>query len=108
MREYELKDTIEAGLREAGARRLAFTTIVGSGRHGATLHYTGGDRVIQAGDLVVCDVGAEFSYYAADITRTFPISKRFSDEQKEVYEIVLRAQQAASEKLRAGAYHEDL
>ena len=108
MREYELKDTIEAGLREAGARRLAFTTIVGSGRHGATLHYTGGDRVIQAGDLVVCDVGAEFSYYAADITRTFPISKRFADEQKEVYEIVLRAQQAASEKLRAGAYHEDL
>jgi Xaa-Pro aminopeptidase len=108
MRERELKDIIEAEFRAAGARGLAFPSIVGTGRASAVLHYTGGDGIIRAGDLVLCDVGAAVGGYAADITRTFPIDGRFTAEQRQVYDTVLSAQEAAAQRLRAGAIYEDL
>lgn len=108
MREFELKRIIESEFAAAGATGLAFPSIVGAGRNGAIAHYPGSDGVIAAGDLVVADVGAEVGHYAADITRTFPASGRFSPEQRSVYETVLRAQETAMARLRAGAVSEDL
>jgi Xaa-Pro aminopeptidase len=108
MREYELKRIIESEFVAGGATGLAFPSIVGTGRNGAVAHYTGSDSVIGANDLIVVDVGAEVGHYAADITRTFPASGRFSPEQRAVYETVLKAQEAAMKGLRAGAVHEDL
>lgn len=108
MREFELKHIIEAEFRAAGARGLAFPSIVAVARNSAVLHYTGGDNEIRAGDLVLCDIGAEVDHYAADITRTFPVDGRFTPEQRGVYETVLAAQQAAAARLRPGAVYEDL
>jgi Xaa-Pro aminopeptidase len=108
MREFELRNVIESEFRAAGARGLAFPSIVAVARNSAVLHYTGGDNEIRAGDLVLCDIGAEVDFYAADITRTFPVDGRFTAEQRGVYETVLAAQQAAAAQLRPGAVYEDL
>jgi len=108
MREHQLKDIIEAEFRAAGARSLAFPSIVGTGRSSAVLHYTGSAQVIRAGDLVLCDVGAEVGGYAADITRTFPVNGTFSAEQRAVYEKVLEAQEAGMRALKAGVFYEDI
>jgi Xaa-Pro aminopeptidase len=108
MREFELRRIIESEFAAAGATGLAFPSIVGAGPNGAIAHYPGGDRVIAPDDLIVADVGAEVGHYAADITRTFPASGRFSPEQRSVYETVLRAQETAMARLRAGAVSEDL
>lgn len=108
MHEIQLKQIIEAEFRAAGAQALAFDSIVAAGRASAVLHYTGGDGLIRAGDLILCDLGAEVGRYAADVTRTFPVDGRFSDEQRAVYETVLRAQEAGMARLRPGAIFEDL
>jgi len=108
MREFELRSIIEGEFRAAGARGLAFASVVGTGPNSAVLHYTGSDAVIRAGDLILCDVGAAVGGYAADITRTFPVDGRFTAEQRRVYDTVLRAQEAALAGLRAGAVYEDV
>ena len=108
MKEFELKDILEAEFRAAGARRLAFPSIIGVARNGAVLHYMGGDNEIRAGDMILADIGAEYDYYAADITRTFPVDGRFTPEQRRVYETVLAAQEAAARGLRPGTIYEDL
>jgi len=108
MREFELKRIIENEFAAAGATGLAFPSIVGAARNGAVAHYPGNDALIGDDDLIVADVGAEVGHYAADITRTFPASGRFSPEQRAVYETVLQAQEAAMSRLRAGAVSEDL
>jgi Xaa-Pro aminopeptidase len=103
MSERALQETIEDAFLEAGAQGLAFASIVASGPNSAILHYVRNDRIIADGDLVLCDVGAEFDHYASDVTRTFPASGRFSARQREVYEIVLEAQAAAAAALKPGA-----
>jgi Xaa-Pro aminopeptidase len=108
MTEYQLKEIIEAEFRAAGARELAFDSIVAAGRNNASLHYTAGDGPIRSGQLVLADVGAEVGHYASDITRTFPVDGRFTPEHRQVYEVVLRAQEAARAKLKAGVMYEDL
>ena len=108
MREFELKRIIEGEFLRAGANGIAFPSIVGTGRNGAIAHYNGSDGVVGPDDLIVADVGAEVGHYAADITRTFPASGRFTPEQRAVYETVLRAQEEAMKRLRAGAMYEDL
>ena len=108
MREFELRTIIEAEFRAAGARGLAFPSVVGTGPNSAVLHYTGSDAVIRAGDIVLCDVGAAVGGYAADITRTFPVDGRFTAEQRKVYDVVLKAQESALATLRAGAVYEDV
>lgn len=108
MREFQVKDIIEAEFKAAGARGLAFSSIVGAGKTSAVLHYPNDNNVIRAGDMILCDVGAEYDYYAADITRTFPVDGRFNDEQKEIYELVLRAQEAAMQVLKPGVVYEEL
>lgn len=108
MTERQLADIIEREFRAAGAQGLAFPSIVGVGRSSAVLHYTGRDGVIRAGDMILCDVGAEVDYYASDITRTFPVDGSFTPEQRGIYETVLAAQDAAAAQLRPGAIYEDL
>ncbi|MFN2099784.1 aminopeptidase P N-terminal domain-containing protein [Altererythrobacter sp. MF3-039] len=105
MSERELKAFIENAFRANGADGLGFSSITATGRATAVLHYTGNDGVIQDGDMVLCDVGANVGGYSADITRTFPANGRFTDEQRNVYNTVLDAQTAAVATLRAGSYY---
>jgi Xaa-Pro aminopeptidase len=101
--EYELEAAIEYGVRRRGAERLGFPSIVGSGPNGTILHYDENRRRMEEGELVVIDVGGEFGYYSADITRTWPVSGRFTPRQRELYQLVLGAQQAAIDAIGPGA-----
>ncbi|MDE2757735.1 MAG: Xaa-Pro peptidase family protein [Acidobacteriota bacterium] len=100
--EYEVEAAIEYRFRSRGATRPAFPSIVGSGPNAAVLHYADNNRRMISGDLVVIDVGAEFEGYSADLTRTYPVSGRFTPRQKEIYNIVLAAQEAALKQVRPG------
>jgi Xaa-Pro aminopeptidase len=93
--EYELEAILHAEFRRRGAKRVAYDSIVGSGPNATILHYHQNDRRMEAGDLVLIDAGAEWRYYAADVTRTFPVSGRFSEVQRRVYQAVLDAQLAS-------------
>ena len=100
--EFEIEAVIEYVFRSRGAERLGFPSVVASGENSVTLHHDKNRRMLEAGDLVVVDIGAEFGYYTADLTRTFPASGTFTDRQREVYELVLSTQQAAIEAVRPG------
>ena len=108
MHEYDVKDIIESEFRADGARGLAFPSIVAAGQNSAVLHYPLDTNTIQTGEMLLCDLGAKYDYYCADITRTFPISGRFNDEQRRIYELVLAAQEAAARRIRPGVYYSDL
>ena len=102
IKEYELEAELISTFLTRGARSAAYPSIVGAGRNGCILHYIDNNSQINNGDLVLIDAGAEYEFYASDITRTFPINGRFTPEQKIVYEIVLEAQMAAIEAVRPG------
>jgi Xaa-Pro aminopeptidase len=102
MWEYELEAVIEYTFRRNGAERVGFPSIVASGPNAVTLHYDENRRQVQAGELVIEDVGAEFGYYSADMTRTIPISGRFTTRQRALYDLVLGTQQAAIDSVRPG------
>ena len=102
MYEYELEGRVEYEFRRRGAERLGFPSIVGSGPNGTILHHDENRRQTRPGELVVMDVGAEHGYYSADVTRTIPISGRFDPRQRQLYELVLGAQQAAMDSVRPG------
>jgi Xaa-Pro aminopeptidase len=102
MYEYELEALIEYGFRRQGAERLGFPSIVGSGPNATILHYDDNRRRMGEDELVVIDVGAEYGYYSADVTRTLPVSGRFTPRQRQLYELVLGAQQAAIDSVRPG------
>jgi Xaa-Pro aminopeptidase len=72
------------------------------------LHYRAGERVMNDGDLVLIDAGCEYQYYASDVTRTFPVNGHFSDEQRAIYEVVLRAQEAAITAVEPGVTLEEI
>jgi len=95
--EYEVKAAIEAVHRARGAVSWSYPSIVASGPHATVLHYPGGDRRMQAGDLLLVDAACNYGYMSGDITRTYPVGGRFSPSQRELYELVLRAQQAGIE-----------
>ena len=86
MTEYQIEALIENGFRSRGAERLGFPSIIGSGPNSTTLHYDKNRRTIAAGDLVVMDVGGEYGYYSADVTRTVPIDGKFTPRQRQIYE----------------------
>lgn len=100
--EYELEAIVEYVFRANGAERVAFPTIVGSGPNSVTLHYDSNRRQTTDSDLVVIDAGAEYRYYAADVTRTFPVNGKFSKRQRAIYELVLGTQLAAIDSVRPG------
>jgi len=103
MYEYQIAALAEFGFLWRGASGPAFFPIVGSGPNSCVLHYFKNGRRMVSGDIVVLDFGADYRYYESDITRTFPVSGRFSAEQAKVYQIVLDTQKAALEKVRPGA-----
>jgi Xaa-Pro dipeptidase len=106
--EYEAQALFEAECRRAGLPLLAFQTIAASGTNAAVLHYHRNDRRMKAGDLLLLDCGAECRGYAADITRTFPVSGRFTRKQKDVYSIVLQAQKECIAMARPGLISAEL
>jgi Xaa-Pro aminopeptidase len=100
--ERDIADAMEFEYRRNGADSLAYNSIVGSGLNGTVLHYMDNNQPVRDGDLIVIDSGAACRGYAADITRTFPASGKFTADQREVYEVVLRAQLAATKAARPG------
>jgi Xaa-Pro aminopeptidase len=102
MYEYELEALIEYGFKIRGAEDVSFPSIVGSGPNSTSPHYWENRRQMQDGDVAVLDVGADLHYYAADVTRTIPVNGKFSPAQREIYEIVYRAQQAAMQIVKPG------
>jgi Xaa-Pro aminopeptidase len=108
MWEYQLEAAIEATFRGNGADRVGYPSFVGSGPNGATLHYDTNRRQMRAGELVAVDAGAEWGQYTADVTRTFPVSGRFTARQKAVYDLVLATQRAAFDSVRPGVRWRDL
>lgn len=101
--EYEIEALIEYTFRRHGAAGPAYPSIVAAGPNATILHYTSNDRPLGADELLLVDAGAEYDFYCADITRTFPVAARFGDRQRDVYALVLAAQLAAIEAVRPGA-----
>jgi len=108
MHEYEIDAELLHIFRKHGSQRPAYESIVGSGPNATILHYRAGDRVMNDGELVLIDAGCELGYYASDVTRTFPVNGRFSNEQRAVYDVVLRAQKAGIEAVKPGVTLEAL
>ena len=100
--EYEVEAEIVHEFMRNRSRGPAFETIVASGTDSCTLHYVKNDKQCKSGDLVLIDFGAEYANYAADVTRTVPVSGKFSKRQKEVYNAVLKIQKAAIQMLKPG------
>ena len=101
--EYEVEAEILRVFRKHGSQRPAYGSIVGSGPNATVLHYRRNDRRIEEGDLLLIDAGCELDYVASDVTRTFPVSGKFTPEQRALYEIVLEAQKKCIEATRPGA-----
>ena len=104
--EFEVEAELLHEFRRAGSEFPAYTSIVATGGNACVLHYRAGNTVLQDGDLCLIDAGCELQGYASDITRTYPVNGRFSTPQRELYELVLRAQAAAAKATKPGAeYH---
>ncbi len=101
--EYQIAARMKEIHEWGGCAREAYAPIVGAGLNSTVLHYSALDSEIQDGDVVVIDVGGEYGGYAADITRTLPANGKFSERQREIYEIVLGAQNAAIAAIKPGA-----
>ncbi|MFN7937614.1 MAG: Xaa-Pro aminopeptidase [Bryobacteraceae bacterium] len=101
--EYQLAATMTQVMMEQGCERHAYRPVVGSGPNSVILHYGFNHRRMDSGELVLMDVGAECNAYAADLTRTIPVSGRFTPRQRELYELVLGAQKAAIAAVKPGA-----
>jgi Xaa-Pro aminopeptidase len=106
--EYEVEAALEYEFRKNGAERPGFPSIIGSGLYSTILHYNANTRRMQPNETVVVDVGAEYSGYSADVTRTFPTSGKFTPRQREIYQIVLDAQKAAIAKVKPGVTIRDV
>jgi Xaa-Pro aminopeptidase len=100
--EFEVQAALDGYCAANGARRMAYPSIAASGPDSVFVHWDRNDRQIQDGDVILNDSGAEYGYYATDITRTYPASGRFSAEQRAIYDVVLAAQKAAMAQIRPG------
>jgi Xaa-Pro aminopeptidase len=108
MWEYEIEAVVEGAFRRQGADRVGFPTIVGCGANGTVLHYDVNRRRCRPGELVVVDAGAEWGQHTADVTRTYPVSGTFTPRQRQLYDLVLGAQQAAIDAVRPGVTTREL
>lgn len=100
--EYEVEAELLYTFHRLGAQASAYTSIVAGGENACILHYIENNAQLKSGDLLLIDAGCELDGYASDITRTFPVNGRFSPAQKDIYQLVLSAQQAAIDKVRPG------
>jgi Xaa-Pro aminopeptidase len=107
-REYEVEAEIEYAFRRLGAEGWGYPSIVGCGANATTLHYTAAGGACAPGDLMLLDVGAEFGHYSADVTRTLPVSGRFTPAQAELYNAVFAAQEAGLRAAKPGATLSDV
>jgi len=101
--EFEIQAVVEQTFRRYGAERTAFASIVGSGPNSTILHYNTNQRMMEDGDVVVVDIGANAQGYSADVTRTYPVNGRFTPEQRSLYQLVRDAQAAAEAMAGPGA-----
>lgn len=104
MYEFETEASIEYIFRKKGSSMPAFESIICSGPNTVILHYTSNDRKMQDGDLLLMDIGAEYGHYGADVTRTIPVNGKFTREQRDIYELVLKAQKAAIAQMLPGRF----
>lgn len=100
--EYEMEAAFDYILKKNGVKDKAFGTIAAGGKRGTILHYDKNDQPVQEGELLLVDAGAQWQWYAGDITRTFPVSGKFTERQKLVYNIVLEGQRRVIEAIRPG------
>ncbi len=100
--EYRVEGAILGAFVSGGGMRAGFASIVGSGPNSTVLHYNTNRRTMQAGELVVVDIGGEYAYYTADITRTYPVGGKFTPRQREVYQLVLDCQSTAAADFKVG------
>lgn len=100
--EYQIEAELIHGFMASGLRSVAYPSIVAGGKNACVLHYTENSDKLKKGDLLLIDAGAECDHYAADITRTFPVSGKFSEPQRLLYQLVLDAQAAALEQIAPG------
>ncbi|MCM5679271.1 aminopeptidase P N-terminal domain-containing protein [Schlegelella sp. S2-27] len=105
--EYHLEAELLHEFRRRGAQSPAYPSIVAAGANACILHYPAGNAELRSGQLCLIDAGCEFDGYASDITRTFPLDGRYTAPQRELYDIVLAAQQAAVAATRPGARQRD-
>ena len=108
MLEYQVQADFEYTCRRLGAKRQAFPTIAGSGINGCMMHYGTNHCEIRDGSLILLDLGAEYENYCSDITRTYPANGKFSPRQREIYELVLKANEAVAAAARPGITTKDL
>ena len=100
--EYRVEGAILGAFIGGGGMRAGFASIVGSGLNSTVLHYNANRRTMQDGELVVVDIGGEYAYYTADITRTYPVGGKFTPRQREIYQLVLDCQSAAAADFKVG------
>jgi Xaa-Pro aminopeptidase len=108
MKEYEVEAMLEAYFRKHGASGSSYTSIIGSGGNATVLHYISNQDELKDGDLLLVDAGAEYKGYASDITRTFPINGKFTQAQRDIYDLVLKTQKSCVDMVRPGVRLEDL
>jgi len=107
VREYEIEAELCYEYFRQGGKLMAFEPVVAAGKNSCVLHYTKKDELLKDGDLVLIDSGVDYQYYTSDITRTLPVSKKFTLAQKAIYQAVLDAQLAVIRKVRPGVrWHE--
>ena len=108
MKEYEVEALVEYIFRRNGAAAPAYSSIVGAGVNATILHYINNDAELKAGELLLIDAGAEYEGYASDITRTFPIGGRFTEAQRDIYELVLDCQEQCIRMVAPGVTMEEM
>jgi Xaa-Pro aminopeptidase len=106
--EYTLKGAMAGVCLGGGATRMAYPPIVGGGRNSVILHYENADAPLDAGAMIVNDTGCEYAMYAADVTRSYPVSGRFTPEQRAIYDVVLAAQKAGFANVKPGMAFRDV
>lgn len=108
MYEYEIQAEIEYEFKRQGATGTGFPSIIASGENSLILHYDRNNRRMQRGDVLLMDVGAEYNWYSADITRTIPVSGKFTEAQKRIYSVVLKAQKETINIIKPGVTMSEL
>lgn len=108
MMEYEIEAYFDFTLKKNGITNRAFETIAASGKNATILHYSDNNSKAEDGDLILFDLGAQYKYYNGDISRTFPVNGKFTERQKQVYNIVLKAQKAVEEAAKPGLPYKEL
>lgn len=102
MKEYEVEAYFDFTLKKNGVKEYAFSTIAAAGENATILHYEDNNGQIKDGDLMLLDLGAQYNYYNADISRTFPVNGKFTERQKNIYNIVLKTNERIIEEIKPG------